>query len=133
MADRLSLLLTAPGWRSGRYGSGRSGHVQTDWVDRLIRSGPVATRGRPRFGRPQAVARKGLLRALKPVTVHERLVTGELLKAIETLSSNVEELSGSQRAASRRIQDLEGELEALRRNEDATDEPQANEARNGRS
>jgi hypothetical protein len=55
--------------------------------------------GAPRFGAPQRFARKGLLRLLKPVTVHERLVAAELLEAIESLESRVAELEAELRRA----------------------------------
>jgi glycosyltransferase involved in cell wall biosynthesis len=113
MAERLRLLLSSPGWRSGRQGGRRSGPIFTDWVAGLIRSGPVPPGGDQRFGAAQRAARKGLLRLLKPVTVHERLVDSELLKSIEKLDANFQALSVSHAAALRRIQELQAQLREL--------------------
>jgi hypothetical protein len=82
-------------------------------VNQLIRSGPVPP-PRARFGAPRLAARKGLLRLLKPVTVHERMVTGELLKAIETVDANVQSLALEHAAALREIEELKAELKRLR-------------------
>jgi glycosyltransferase involved in cell wall biosynthesis len=114
MAERLQLVMASPAWRSARRGARRCGPIYTDWVTDLIRSGPAAPGRRPRFGAPQRAARRGLLRLLKPVTVHERLVTGELLKAIEKVDANVQSLALSQAAAMRRIEELQAELRELR-------------------
>ena len=114
MAERLKLLLASPGWRSGRYGGRRAGPIYTDWVADLIDSGPVPPGGEHRLGSAQRAARKGLLRVLKPLTVHERLVDGELLKAIEKLDANVQALSVAHAEALRRIADLEERLRSER-------------------
>ena len=114
MADRLRLVMASPAWRSARRGARRSGPIYTEWVNDLIRSGPVPPASRPRFGAAQRAARKGLLRVLKPVTVHERMVADELLKAIETVDANVQSLAASHEAALRRIEELKAELSELR-------------------
>jgi glycosyltransferase involved in cell wall biosynthesis len=114
MANRLRLVMTSSAWRSARRGARHPGHVSTDRVSELIRNGPAPPGRRPRFGIAQRAARKGLLRLVKPVSVHERLVTGELLKAIETMDANMESLVLSQTVARRRIEELETEVRELR-------------------
>ncbi len=114
MADRLKLLLASPGWRSGRDGGRHSGPIHTGWVSELIRSGPVPPGGRTRFGATQQAARMGLLRLLKPITVHERMVDGELLKAIEKTNANLQALTLSHADALKRIAELQDELRELR-------------------
>jgi glycosyltransferase involved in cell wall biosynthesis len=114
MAARLQRVLASPAWRSRRRGAGRPGPLYTEWVGDLIRSGPVPPGLRPRFGTPQRAARKGLLRLLKPVVVHESLVDRELLKAIEKVDANLQSLSLSHAAALRRIEELQGEVRRLR-------------------
>jgi glycosyltransferase involved in cell wall biosynthesis len=109
MAERLGVLaasgVAARATRSGRFATSRAGD--------LIRSGPVAP-GRLRFGAPQRAARTGLLRLLKPVTVHQRMVGSELLTAIAALEARVQSLSLAQRGAARRIERLEADLRKLR-------------------
>jgi hypothetical protein len=46
--------------------------------------------------------------------VHERVVGGELLKAIETVDANMRSLSASHELALRRIEELKAELRELR-------------------
>lgn len=113
MAARLRRVLASPVWESGRRGGGRPGPLDTEWVNELIRSGPIPPGVRPRFGAPQKAARKGLLRALKPLVVHERLVDRELLKAIEQVDANLQSLSTAHTAALRRIEELQGEVRRL--------------------
>ena len=115
MAERLRVVMASPAWRSAGRGARRSGRVYTDWVSDLIRSGPVPPGRRPRFGAAQRAARKGLLRVMKPVTVHERMVDGELLRAIEKLDANLQSLELSHSAALRRIEELQAEVLELRR------------------
>jgi glycosyltransferase involved in cell wall biosynthesis len=113
MAARLRRVLASPAWRSSRRGAGRPGPLYTDWVNQLIRSGPTPPGVRPRFGAPQRAARRGLLRMLKPVVVHEGLVDRELLKAIEKVDANLRALSASHAAALRQIEELQGEVRRL--------------------
>jgi hypothetical protein len=113
MAQRLRQVLSSPTWRSAQRGFGRPGRLYTEWVGDLIRSGPVPP-GTPRFGSAQRAARRGLLRLLKPLAVHERRIDTELLKAIQKLDANVRSLSLSNTKALRRIEALHGELLELR-------------------
>jgi glycosyltransferase involved in cell wall biosynthesis len=96
MRERLELLRKACSTRARARSRGR-----TERARQLISSGPVPP-GSPRFGAPQLAARKGLLRLLKPVTVHDRLVASELLKAIESLEGRIEELEAELRELRRR-------------------------------
>jgi glycosyltransferase involved in cell wall biosynthesis len=95
MRERLELLSVA---RAGRMQPPDSGGLGTERARELIDAGPVPPAA-PRFGAPQRFARKGLLRLLKPVTVHERLVAAELLEAIESLESRVGQLEAELRRA----------------------------------
>jgi glycosyltransferase involved in cell wall biosynthesis len=90
----------------------RPARASTDRASELIRSGPAPPRA-PRFGAPQRAARRGLLRALKPVTMHQRLVGDELVKAIESLDATLQSLSVAQHDAVRRVEQLEAELRQL--------------------
>jgi hypothetical protein len=119
MAERLRVVMASPAWRAAGRGARRTGRVYTDWVSDLIRSGPVPPGRRPRFGAAQRAARKGLLRVMKPVTVHERMVDGELLRAIEKLDANLQSLELSHAAAVRRIEELQAEVLELRRPPDS--------------
>jgi glycosyltransferase involved in cell wall biosynthesis len=131
MAERLMLLLGSPVWSSLSRGAHRPGPLHTGWVNDLIRSGPVTPGGRPRFGATQRAARKGLLRLLKPVTVHERMVDAELLKAVEKLDANLRSLALSHESALQRIDELQGELACAEAAEAAESAQSAD--RNGRS
>ena len=72
------------------------GASHDDSVAQLIRSGPEPPI-RPRFGAPQRAARKLLLRLLKPVTIHERRVSEQLLQRIEQLEREVNDLRSRDR------------------------------------
>ena len=91
MVKRLELLVASGQPRPAR--TARPAEQDPDWLGEMVRSGPVPP-GRSRFGAPQRAARKALLRLLKPVTVHQRLVDGELLRRIEQLESEIRELRG---------------------------------------
>jgi len=115
MAERIAVVMGTDAWRTAQRGAGRPDPLDTDWVGGLIRSGPLASRRPPRFGSAQRVARRALLRAVKPVTAHERMVDGELLRAIEKLDANLRALGQAHAAAKRRIEALESELRDRRR------------------
>ena len=120
MAARLRLLMATPALRTGRSAGKTFGALQTDWVAERIVSGPIAPR--PRFGRAQSSARRALLRLLRPVTVHQRLVDGELLKGIQAVDGSVQALAISHAAALRQIDELRAELETLRKSENGSGE-----------
>lgn len=112
MVQRLRLLAESGAEPSVK----KRGRVSTDRAGELIRSGPVPP-GRPRFGAAQRLIRAGLLRVLKPVTVHQRLVGGELVEAIEALDAKLQSLSVGQIQMLRRLDRLEAELRELRTDE----------------
>jgi hypothetical protein len=113
MADRLRVLQ-----RSGATNAARrrgSGELDTARVSELIHGGPRPP-ARPRFGTSRRVARKGLLRLLKPVTVHERMVDDELLRAIEALEARIRIMGQNQDYALRQIDELRARLASQRSN-----------------
>jgi glycosyltransferase involved in cell wall biosynthesis len=91
MAERLTVLSQIP-----RKPRAKQQRERDDKLGELIRSGPVPP-GQPRFGTPQLAARKALLRLLKPVTVHQRLVEEQLLRRIEQLEAELDELRSTRR------------------------------------
>jgi glycosyltransferase involved in cell wall biosynthesis len=113
MADRLRVLQRA-GATNGVRGRGW-GQVNTARLSELIHGGPRAP-AHPRFGTSQRVARKGLLRLLKPVTVHERMVDHELLCAIEALEARLRVIGENQDYALRQIDELRAQLATHRSN-----------------
>lgn len=110
IAKRLNLLTASP----PRHQAARRGSIYTEWVSQMIRSGPVPPR-RPRFGSLQLAARRAMLRALKPITVHQSLVDAELLKAIQAIDARVQSLAEDHARALRTIAQLEAELRQRRR------------------
>ena len=132
IVERLRRILTSPQWHSAQ----RTGPLYTDWVDDLIRSGPIPPPAGLRFESGRRAARKGLLRLLKPLAVHERMIDSELLSAIEKLDGNLQSLAVAHSAALRQIDEMDRQLQQLRAAEatetgDGEDQPA--EQRNGRS
>lgn len=113
MAERLRLILASPARSSRPRNATSVAPIRTDRVAGLICSGLVPAGPRHRSGATRRAARKGLLRLLKPVTIHEQIVDGELLKAIVSLDANVQSLAINHAAALRRIEELQGELRDL--------------------
>jgi hypothetical protein len=62
---------------------------------RRVERGPQLPRG---SGRARAAARDALLRALRPYSVHQRLVDQELLRALRTMDERIGALAGGQSA-----------------------------------
>jgi glycosyltransferase involved in cell wall biosynthesis len=89
MVERLELLAASGRRRAARRTAAAA--PSATWVNELVSAGPVPP-GHPRFGAPQRLARKALLRMLKPVTVHQQRVDGELLRRIEQLEAEVQAL-----------------------------------------
>jgi glycosyltransferase involved in cell wall biosynthesis len=112
MAERLRLLAASKPAPTARRTPQRSTAVYIRQARHQINSGPVP--GTPRFGAVQQVARKTLLRLLKPVTAHARSIDSDLLKAIEGIDARMESLARSHDQALRRIDELEAELRKLR-------------------
>ncbi len=110
---------------SARSGAGASALVHGELVrtSRRILAGPVAP-SRTRFGRLQRFMRRLVLRLIKPFTVHERIVDGELVRAIAAVGDGlagahmrIDELS--RRVGAPRLEPL-GDARGL-----AVEEPQA--------
>lgn len=114
MRDRLEQLATL----QPRASADLSAQPLTERARELILSGAVPPR-RSRFGRPQRAARRALLRLLKPLTVHQGLVDGELATALEALEA--------------RTRALERELETQRQASDNGDDAQMTSHRRRRS
>ena len=97
MVERLELLAASGKRRVAPAPSAEPAPAASaTWVNELVGSGPVPP-GRSRFGAPQRVARKALLRLMKPVTVHQRRVDGELLRRIEQLEAELQALRAGER------------------------------------
>ncbi|MBA2262568.1 MAG: hypothetical protein H0W03_07860, partial [Solirubrobacterales bacterium] len=62
---------------------------------RRVERGPQLPRG---SGRARGAARDALLRALRPYSVHQRLVDQELLRALRTMDERIGALAGGQSA-----------------------------------
>jgi len=101
MADRLARVLTLP-----HDGRGRPEALDLDGVRERMATGPKAARGADRG--PRGVVRDAALRAMRPYTVHQRLVDEELLRALQTIDERVRGLAAGQQA-------LAAELARLRR------------------
>jgi hypothetical protein len=101
MADRLARVLTLPA-----DGRGRPSALDLDGVRERMATGPRAAPGSDRGAR--AAVRDAALRAMRPYTVHQRLVDEELLRALQTLDERVRGLAAGQQA-------LAAELARLRR------------------
>jgi hypothetical protein len=92
MAERLARLLGMP---HGGDGAGPPVHVAA--VADRIRTGPaVPAAGATRLSRARAMARTALLRALRPYSVHQRLVDEELVRLVRTLDERVGGIAAAQ-------------------------------------
>ena len=129
LVQRLRRILTSPQWHSSQ----RTGPLYTEWVGDLIRSGPAPPPAGLRFASGRRAARKGLLRLLKPLAIHERLIDSELLRAIEKLDGNLQSLTVAHSAALRQIDEMDRQLQDLRAARPGEDDDQPAEQRNGRS
>jgi hypothetical protein len=93
-------------------------------AERRVRTGPAPGAG---TGGARAGARGALLRALRPYTVHQRLVDEELLRVVRTLDERVRGIAAAQAtlaAELRRLRDAAGEREG-----DAVSAPEAERRR----
>jgi glycosyltransferase involved in cell wall biosynthesis/SAM-dependent methyltransferase len=89
-------------------------------VSERVRKGPVPA-PHSRFGVPQRLMRGLALRLMKPFTVHERIVDEELVRAIAGLGDGltgthmrIDELLRRANAAEERVDDLVGQVDAMR-------------------
>jgi SAM-dependent methyltransferase len=86
------------------------GALDVDHVRERAAGGPPTPRSY-RFGAPQRVARKALLRTLKPYTAHARTVDLEIVRGLEAIDRS---LLAVTRAEEDRIDDLAGQVDRLR-------------------
>ncbi len=91
MADRLARVLALP-----VDGDGRSAALDLGGVRERMALGPRAAPGTDRG--PRGAVRDAALRAMRPYTVHQRLVDEELLRVLETLDERVRGLAAGQQA-----------------------------------
>jgi glycosyltransferase involved in cell wall biosynthesis len=105
MADRLANVLSLP-----LDGAGRTTGLDLEGVRARMATGPRAAPGRAAGAR--AAVRDAALRAMRPYTVHQRLVDEELLRALQSLDERVRGLATGQQA-------LAAEIARLRREDDA--------------
>ena len=104
MADRLARVVSHP-----LDGRGRADGLDLRGVRERMQTGPQAAPGRDRGAR--GAVRDAALRAMRPYTVHQRLVDEELLRALQSLDERVRGLAAGQQA-------LATELARLRREDD---------------
>jgi glycosyltransferase involved in cell wall biosynthesis len=105
MADRLARVLSLP-----LDGAGRTTDLDLEAVRARMATGPRPAPGRAAGAR--AAVRDAALRAMRPYTVHQRLVDEELLRALQSLDERVRGLATGQQA-------LAAEIARLRREDDA--------------
>jgi len=101
MADRLARILNHP-----LDGAGRVAGLDLQGVRERMATGPRAAPGADRGAR--GAVRDAALRAMRPYTVHQRLVDEELLRALQSLDERVRGLAAGQQA-------LAAELARMRR------------------
>jgi glycosyltransferase involved in cell wall biosynthesis len=101
MADRLARVLKHP-----LDASGHSAPLDLRDVRERMQTGPRAAPGAARGAR--GAVREAALRAMRPYTVHQRLVDEEILRALQSLDERVRGLAAGQQA-------LATELARLRR------------------
>ena len=83
---------------------------QTELGDAIVK-GPVE-RGRPRFGRLGSLARRLVLRLMKPFTVHQASVDTALLDYLRQVEIGQSHIQAELRGQDRRLSELGGELRA---------------------
>jgi glycosyltransferase involved in cell wall biosynthesis/SAM-dependent methyltransferase len=100
-------LVRVQAW-SGVQGRGARGPrtVDTTRVADRIRSGPVGAGPPSRIAALKRVARRILLRVIKPYTAHQRAVDSELLQAINALDNALRAIAATHAQADRLIGDL---------------------------
>jgi hypothetical protein len=104
MADRLARILSLPA-----DGGGRVEALDLDGVRTRMATGPQAAPGADRGAR--AAVRDAALRAMRPYTVHQRLVDEELLRALTTIDERVRGLAAGQQALAAELARLRREVE----------------------
>jgi glycosyltransferase involved in cell wall biosynthesis len=89
--------------------------ASTDWVAAAIQEGPNQPPPPSRVAAVKSLARRTLLRVIKPYSAHQQRVDNELLTAIHTLDRAVQSLAASQARVDRRLaSDADGPTETDR-------------------
>ncbi|HVF78638.1 MAG TPA: glycosyltransferase family 4 protein [Solirubrobacteraceae bacterium] len=102
MAERLARVMRLP-----LDGSGRSSALDLGAVRARMATGPKAGPGGERGAR--GAAREAVLRAMRPYTVHQRLVDEEILRVLQTLDERVQGLAAGQQALAAQLARLRDE------------------------
>ena len=114
MIERLDVVRRSSRWSARVEPAGRlTRPIATAAIEERIVSGPIPSSVVPRFGTPQRLARRGMLRLLKPLSVHTQLVDRQLLDAIRSLEARLQSISSDQAIWSRRVDELEAQLARL--------------------
>jgi hypothetical protein len=104
MADRLARVLTLP-----VDGRGNAEALDVGGVRERMAKGPQAAPGADRGAR--GAVRDAALRAMRPYTVHQRLVDEEPLRALQTIDERVRGLAAGQQALAAELARLRREVE----------------------
>lgn len=106
MAERLARVMQLP-----LDGAGHSPALDLGAVRARMAAGPKAAPGGDRGAR--GAVREAVLRAMRPYTVHQRLVDEEILRVLQTLDERVQGLAAGQQALAAelaRLRDADKEL-----------------------
>jgi glycosyltransferase involved in cell wall biosynthesis/SAM-dependent methyltransferase len=93
MVERLAHLPRLGGGLSPRTAARSGADGDAARIARRVRSGPVPP-ARPRFGRPQRLVRRTLLRLIKPFTAHQKMVDEDLLRYGVSAHARLDDLAG---------------------------------------
>ena len=102
MAERLARVMQLP-----LDGAGESPALDLDAVRARMATGPQAAPGSERGAR--GAVRDAALRAMRPYTVHQRLVDEEILRVLQTLDERVQGLAAGQQALAAELARLRDE------------------------
>ncbi len=102
MAERLARVMRLP-----LDGAGNAGALDLGAVRARMTTGPRAAPGTDRGAR--GAVREAALRAMRPYTVHQRLVDEELLRVLQTLDERVQGLAAGQQALAAELARLRDE------------------------
>jgi hypothetical protein len=104
MAERLARVMRLP-----LDGDGQSSALDLGAVRARMATGPQAAPGGERGAR--GAVREAALRAMRPYTVHQRLVDEEILRVLQTLDERVQGLAAGQQALAAQLARLRDEAE----------------------
>ncbi|MEA2288486.1 MAG: hypothetical protein QOD55_483 [Solirubrobacteraceae bacterium] len=115
MAERLARVLGAPHGRDGSVAA-----VDVGGVAERIRQGPAGgAAATTALGRARGTVRTALLRALRPYSVHQRLVDEELVRLVRTLDERVRGIAAAQTSLAAEVARLRDGAEAATVERDA--------------